>query len=192
MVAAFDPFGGRKRNRAQEAARLLDRHTLGPSVIEMVTLPTVFSALRSATEVLFQPSSRLILLVAESRWAHELLVERLAVNVAHARIADNEGARPIDEEIMPGAEAALRVHFDPRIAANAALAAGVPCEVSSHAGTFCGNAALYWALWHAALSHRPPLVGLVHVPSRLPWARDQRTARGLYAIADRLHKIDSP
>ena len=152
-------------------------------------MPTTFSLLRQATAELVQRSSRIVLLVGESRWAHELLVERLAINVAHARIADNDGVRPIDEEILPGAEAALRVHFDPRLAANAAVAAGVPCEVSSHAGTFCSNAALYWALWHSALLKRPPLVALVHVPSRLPWARDQRTARGLYAIADCLHKL---
>jgi pyroglutamyl-peptidase len=135
---------------------------------------------------LFARDPSLVILVGESNDAHKLLVERLAVNVAHARIRDNAGARPIDEELVVGGEPARRVPFDPRTAANAAIAAGCPCEVSSHAGTFLCNAALYHALGVAAEHPARPRVAFVHVPARFPWARDRRAARGLYAIAKHL------
>jgi pyroglutamyl-peptidase len=124
----------------------------------------------------------LLLLVGESSTARSLQVERLAVNVAHARLPDNAGAQPADEELVPGGDIGRRVRFDPRRAAKAAQAARVPCEVSSHAGTFCCNAALYHALGLTEKGN-PAQVAFVHVPARWPWARDRRAARGLSAIA---------
>jgi pyroglutamyl-peptidase len=186
VVAAFEPFGGRRRNRARDAARLLVGEELDGSALDVADLPTVFATLPGAIARLLERAPRLLVLVGESAQARTLLVERIAINVAHARFADNAGHRPIDEEVVRGGELARRVRFDPRTVANAALAAGVPCEVSSHAGTFCCNAALYHALAQAAAQPTPPPVAFIHVPARLPWARDHRAARGLYAIAKSL------
>jgi len=187
VIGAFEPFGGRKRNRSHDAASLLDGLQLAGHAVEVVRLPTVFAKLPRAVDELFARDPALVLLVGESGTTRRLLVERLAVNVAHARLGDNAGARPIDDELVRGGELARRVTFDPRTAANAALAAGVPCEVSSHAGTFCCNAAFYHALGHRLARSKDgspgPLVAFVHVPARWPWARDVRAARGLSAIA---------
>ena len=186
LVAGFEPFGGRSRNRARDAVRLLAGEELGGAPIETAELPTAYAALPGTIAGLLARDPGVLVLVGESAAARTLLVERLAVNVAHATIHDNAGARPIDEELEPGGEAARLVPFDPRRAANAAIAAGAPCDVSSHAGTFCCNAALYHALGQAARHPARPRVGFVHVPARFPWARDRRAARGLYAIAQHL------
>jgi pyroglutamyl-peptidase len=187
VIGAFEPFGGRKRNRSHDAASLLDGAAVAGHPVEVIRLPTVFAKLPRAVDELFARDPALVLLVGESNSARRLLVERLAVNVAHARLGDNAGARPIDDELVRGGELARRVVFDPRTAANAAVAAGVPCDVSSHAGTFCCNAVFYHALGHR-LGRSPEgssgaLVAFVHVPAYWPWARDRRTARGLSAIA---------
>jgi pyroglutamyl-peptidase len=186
IVAPFEPFGGKRRNRARDAARLLDGEDVGGAPVELVELPVAYASIAEAVRRLFARDPSLVVLVGESKEARTLLVERLAVNVAHARIRDNAGAHPTDEELVPGGEAARRVPFDPRPAANAAIAAGCPCDVSSHAGTFLCNAALYHALGQAAQHPSRPRVAFVHVPARFPWARDHRAARGLYAIAKHL------
>jgi pyroglutamyl-peptidase len=186
IIAPFEPFGGRKRNRSRDAAHLLAHEEIGGAPVEVVDLPVVYAALPDAVRRLLARDPQLLLLVGEANEARTLKVERLAVNVAHARIRDNAGARPIDEELVPGGDAARRVGFDPRPAANAAIAAGCPCEVSSHAGTFCCNAALYHALGQAAQHPKRPRVAFVHVPARFPWARNHRTAHGLLAIARHL------
>lgn len=187
LIAAFEPFAGRRRNRSADAAAHLEGAIISGHSVELARLPTEFARLESAVAALLARDPALLLLVGESNAARKLLVERLAVNVAHARVRDNAGARPIDEEVAPGGELARRVRFDPRVACNAALAAGVPCEVSAHAGTFCCNAAFYHALGHALrlAAARPdaPLVAFVHVPARWPWTRDRRAARGLRAVA---------
>lgn len=186
IVAAFEPFGGRRRNRARDAVRLLAGERLAGAILELADLPTAFAALPDAIARLLARDPALLVLVGEANDARTLRVERIAVNVAHARIKDNAGARPIDEEVVHGGEAARVVDFDPRRAANAAIAAGAPCEVSSHAGTFCCNAALYHALGQAARHANKPRAAFVHVPARFPWARDRRAARGLFAIAQHL------
>ncbi|HXU71511.1 MAG TPA: pyroglutamyl-peptidase I [Polyangia bacterium] len=186
IIAPFEPFAGRKRNRARDAAHLLAGEELGGAPVEIVDLPVVYATIPEAVGKLVARDPSLLLLVGEANDARTLLVERLAVNVAHARVHDNAGARPIDDELVPGGEAARKVPFDPRTAANAAIAAGCPAEVSSHAGTFLCNAALYHALGQAAQRSSPPRVAFVHVPARFPWARDRRAARGLYAIAKHL------
>jgi len=183
VVAAFEPFAGRRRNRSADAAAHLTGAKIGEHAVEVARLPTEFARLEPSVAALLAREPALLLLVGESGPARALQVERLAVNVAHARVRDNAGARPIDDEVVRGGEPARRVRFDPRLACNAAIAAGVPCEVSAHAGTFCCNAAFYHALGQAAARAEPPLVAFVHVPAHWPWARDRRAARGLYAVA---------
>ena len=186
IIAPFEPFAGRRRNRARDAAHLLAGAEIAGAAVDIVDLPVVYSAIPAAIGKLLQRDPSLVVLVGESVEARMLLVERLAVNVAHARVHDNAGARPIDDELVPGGEAARKVPFDPRTAVNAAIAAGCPADVSSHAGTFLCNAALYHALGQAAERAPAPRVAFVHVPARFPWARDKRAARGLYAIAKHL------
>lgn len=186
IFAPFEPFAGRRRNRARDAVQHLRGEEVAGAAVEIVELPVVYAALPDAVRRLLARDPTLLVLVGEAEGARTLLVERLAVNVAHARIRDNAGARPVDDELVAGSEPARRVPFDPRTAANAAIAAGCPCEVSSHAGTFCCNAALYHALGAAAAHPARPRVAFVHVPARFPWVRDRRAARGLYAIAQHL------
>src|SRR5205814_563863 len=127
LVAAFEPFGGRKHNRAERAARLLDGETIAGRPVELARLPTVFARLPAFVEVLIECDPDALLLVGESDSARRLQFEWVALNVAHARLGDNAGARPIDDEVEPGGELARRVAFDARAVANAAVAAGVPC-----------------------------------------------------------------
>jgi pyroglutamyl-peptidase len=186
IVAAFEPFGGKKRNRARDAVRFLRGEEADGIPIDVAELPVAYGKIPDAIKKLVAREPSVLILVGESADARTLLVERLAVNVAHATINDNAGMRPIDEELVRGGELARKVAFDPRNAANAAIAAGVACDVSSHAGTFLCNAALYHALGLAQKHGGRPRVVLVHVPARLPWARDKRAARGLWAIAKNL------
>lgn len=185
IVAAFEPFGGRRRNRAQDAARLLAGEEIGGAPVEIAELPVVYARIADAVKQLLARDPALLLLVGEAD-ARRLKVERIAVNIAHTRRRDNAGAHPVDEELVRGGEIGRSVAFDPRTAANAAITAGCPCDVSYDAGTFLCNAALYHALGQAAAHPKRPRVAFVHVPSRFPWARDRRAARGLYAIARHL------
>jgi pyroglutamyl-peptidase len=180
-VAAFEPFGGRARNRAWEAASLLTGATLGGHPVEVHQLPVVYQQIGARIDELVAKQPAVLLLVGESGGTRTLELETVALNVAHAPSPDNAGQRPIDQALDAAGPLARRIQFAPDPVLRASFAAGVPCARSHHAGTFLCNAALYHALGRTG-----PRVAFVHVPARWPWARNRRAARGLSAIAEAL------
>lgn len=142
-----------------------------------MTLPVSFARLPRAVGSLLESSPDVLLLVGESSEAHELRVERWAVNLAHARIPDNDGSQPRDLALAPGAPLVIPVGFAVPALVSAIEGAGVPATASAHAGTFCCNAALYLAL-QAVQSTK---VAFIHVPAKRRHLRAKVAALGLRA-----------
>jgi pyroglutamyl-peptidase len=174
LVAAFEPFDGRRKNRSQRAARHLREDTN----VEVVTLPVSFARLPAAIDELLRRRPTALLLVGESREARGLRVERLALNLIDARIADNDGEQPRQREVQPGGALALPVSCDVAALVSAIARADVPVAASAHAGTFCCNAALYLALAHPQACRTV----FVHVPAKRARLRGRDAARGLRAV----------
>jgi pyroglutamyl-peptidase len=180
IVAAFEPYGGRRKNRAERAARRL----AGTPGLTVAALPVSFARLPAAIDALLRQKPRLLLLVGESREADRLLVERFALNLADARIPDNDGAQPHGQLLETAGPTARAVPFAVDRVVAAIEAAGVPAAASAHAGTFCCNAALYHALGRTALGGVQ--VAFVHVPSRKRALGAGRAARGLRFLVEAL------
>ncbi|MEO6955022.1 MAG: pyroglutamyl-peptidase I [Polyangia bacterium] len=170
VVAGFEPFGGRRRNRSERAVRRL----AGMPDVEVATLPVSFARLACALEGLFADDPELVLLCGESRRADEILVERFALNVADSRIPDNDGVLARGARLDHGGPLAREVQFDPTRVVEALRADGLRAAVSSHAGTFLCNAALY-----QALAHPRALVAFIHLPAQRRHLGAGAAARGL-------------
>ena len=170
VVACFEPFGGRRRNRSERAARRLT----DLADVEVATLPVSFARLPAAIEALLARKPEVVLLCGESRRADRLLVERVALNIADARLADNDGVLADGARLDHAGPLAREVQFDPRRVVHALRRGGLPAAVSSHAGTFCCNAALY-----ATLARPGPLVAFIHVPAKRRHLGAGRAAHGL-------------
>ena len=89
-------------------------------------------------------------------------VERVAINVMDARIADNAGAQPIDVAVVAGAPAAYFSTLPIKALVAGLRAGGFPASVSQTAGTFVCNQVFY-ALQHA-LAGQGVHSGFVHLP----------------------------
>ena len=170
VVACFEPFGGRRRNRSERAARRLSEL----ADVLVATLPVSFARLPAALEALLARQPEVLLLCGESRRARQLLVERVAVNIADSRVADNDGVLAHGARLDHRGPLAREVRFDPSRVVHALREGGLSAAVSSHAGTFCCNAALY-----GALAHPGPLVAFIHVPAKRRHLRAGQAARGL-------------
>lgn len=175
LVAAFEPFGGRRRNRAERAVRRL----AGTPGLELASLPVAFARLPGALDALLARRPAVLLLCGEARQVRGLCVERVALNLADARIADNDGAQPRGLVLEPRGPLARQVAFPVETAVEAIEARGVPACASAHAGTFCCNAALYHALGAAGPE---TLVAFVHLPARRRHLHAGRAAVGLRAL----------
>jgi pyrrolidone-carboxylate peptidase len=140
IVAAFEPFEGRRRNRAWEAVRRLSP---APDLIA-VQLPVVFSRLPAAIEALLARGPRALLLVGEAGRS-EVSVEQVALNLADGTARpDNEGAIVTDRPLVTaaGAPLALRATWDAHAVARALRGEAIEAAASFHAGTFACNASL--------------------------------------------------
>lgn len=176
LVTGFEPFDGDPLNPSWQIAQALHGEQLAGARVVGVQLPCTFAtslpALRAA---LARHRPQLVLALGQAG-RPVISLERVAINVIDARIADNAGRRPVDEPVRAGAPAAYFGSLPIKAMLAALQAAGIAAEVSQTAGTFVCNQ-VFFGLMHM-LRRRPGVRGgFVHVPM-LP---EQAAARGLGA-----------
>ena len=164
LLTAFDPFGGETVNPALEAVRAVPDGIAGAEIVRL-TVPTVFGrSIETVYEVMKRERPDAVLCVGQAGGRAGLSVERVAINLIDARIADNEGSRPLDTPVFPGGPAAFFSTLPVKAVAEAIEAAGVPAAVSYTAGTFVCNQLMYGVLWHIAEEFPGMRGGFIHVP----------------------------
>lgn len=174
LLTGFDAFGGSSLNPSWLAARALHgRQILGHTVVA-AQLPTVFDAsLTALNALLTQHRPALAICVGQAGGRSALSLERVAINVNDAPIADNAGGQPVDTPVKPGAPAAYFTSLPIKAMLAALHADGVAAEVSQTAGTFVCNHVFY-GLMHALATRRElkhTRGGFIHVP----WLLEQGT-----------------
>ena len=174
LVSAFEPFGGDSVNASLEALRCLP-HRLDGIEIFKVQLPTSFArALSVLKEGLEQAKPELVLCLGQANTRDKFSLERIAVNVQDARIADNDGSQPKNEPVRAGGPTAYRATLPLQQALAALHAAGIPAEISESAGTFVCNSVFYGLMDHLAHERRNVPAGFAHLP-----ALDKQSAEAL-------------
>lgn len=162
LLTGFEPFEGRRVNASWLAVQAVAQAWSGPP-LRVLQLPVSY-ARGPATMLAALEATRpeVVVCVGEAGDRTAISVERVAVNVAHARVADNDGARPVDEPLVEGGPVAYLTQLPLRACVAAAGSTGAPAEVSESAGTFVCNAVFY-ALARALEGTGVPH-GFVHVP----------------------------
>ncbi|MCA0325037.1 MAG: pyroglutamyl-peptidase I [Proteobacteria bacterium] len=167
LLTGFDPFGGDPINPSWRIAQALHRRQIAGHHVQAAQLPTVFGdALARLHELLQAHPPALVICLGLAAGRGALSLERIAINVNDARIADNAGAQPIDTPVVPGGPAAYFSTLPIKAMRQAILAAGIPAEVSQTAGTFVCNHVFY-GLMHRLASVRAlsrTRGGFIHVP----------------------------
>ena len=163
LVTGFEPFGGQSLNPSWEVARALHGWTLEGAQITSVQLPCVFAlALPALQQAMAQHRPDIVLALGQAEGRCDFSVERVAINVMDARIADNAGAQPIDVPVIAGGPAAYFSTLPIKSLVAGLKAAGFPASVSQTAGTFVCNQVFY-ALQHT-LAGLGVHSGFVHLP----------------------------
>lgn len=174
LLTGFDPFGDATLNPSWLAVKALHgRQVLGHRIVA-AQLPTVFGeSLRVLDALLHTHRPTLVICVGQAGGRAAISIERVAINVNDAPIADNAGARPIDTPVIAGAPAAWFSGLPIKAMQAALQAEGIAAEVSQTAGTFVCNHVFY-GLMHT-LATQPALRhirgGFIHVP----WLPEQGT-----------------
>ena len=174
LLTGFDAFGGASLNPSWLAVKELHgRQILGHTVVA-AQLPTVFDAsLKELNALLKQHRPALVVCVGQAGGRKAISLERVAINVNDAPIADNAGGQPVDTPVKPGAPAAHFTSLPIKAMLTALQTEGIAVEVSQTAGTFVCNHVFY-GLMHELATRRAlkhTRGGFIHVP----WLPEQGT-----------------
>ena len=169
LLTGFEPFDGASINPAWEAARLLDGWAGegGGAGLRVVArrLPCVFGqAAQALCGFVDEVRPDIAIAVGQAGGRPEISVERIAINVDDARIADNAGRQPVDVPVVAGGPAAYFTTLPIKAMVAAMRARGLTAGVSQTAGTFVCNHVFY-ALMHHLRGRAPDVkAGFIHVP----------------------------
>ncbi len=167
LLTGFDPFGGQIVNPSWLAVQGLQGELFDGHEVVVARLPTAFAdALPELLSLLRVHSPGLVIAVGQAGGRAALSLERIAINLSDASIADNAGVQPIDEPVLRGGPAAYFSSLPLKTMLRALEQGGIAAEISNSAGTFVCNQVFY-GLMHELATNR--LLkhcrgGFVHLP----------------------------
>jgi pyroglutamyl-peptidase len=163
LLTGFDPFDGAAINPSWEAVRQLDGWCGAGFKVVARELPCVFGR---AAEALLASVDKIrpdiVIAVGQAGGRPEISIERIAINVDDARIADNLGQRPVDVPIVADGPAAYFTTLPIKAMAAAIRERGIRAGISQTAGTFVCNHVFYALMHH--LRGQGVKAGFIHVP----------------------------
>ena len=167
LLTGFDAFAGDEVNPSWLVVQALHGQDVKGYQVVAARLPTEFAASRKLlTELLIQHQPTLVLCLGVAGGRAGLSLERIAINVQDARIADNAGAQPIDIPVVKSGPAAYFSTLPIKAMLQALTTANIAADVSQTAGTFVCNHVFY-ALMHDLKKQRGSAKargGFMHVP----------------------------
>ena len=165
LLTGFEPFNQETINPSWEAVRALQGWHEGDFVVHARLLPCVFGqakkAMHQAVEEL-QPS--IVIAVGQAGGRVDLSIERVAINVDDAPIADNQMRQIVDQPIVTGGPAAYFSTLPIKAIVQALREAGLPSSVSQSAGTFVCNHVFYGLMHQASEWGTTMRAGFIHIP----------------------------
>lgn len=164
LVTGFDPFDTDTINPAYEAVKLLPSEIAGAEIIKL-EIPTVFEesgkVLRSAIGK-YQPE--IVVCVGQAGGRAAVSMERVAINLAEARIPDNKGNQPLGVKLEETGANAYFTLLPIKAMVKNIQQHGLPAYISYTAGTFVCNEIMYRLLHIINTEFQQIRGGFIHVP----------------------------
>ena len=164
LLTGFEPFGKYKENSSWAVAEKVTACGVVDAEVIAMRLPVSFAgvgiALRRAVE---ECHPDVIIMLGQCAGVDYIKLERIAINMMDATIADNNGYIPDEEPICADGAAALITDMDIKELRRVVEELGIPAKVSNSAGLYVCNRTYYEAL--RLCNERPGMKALfVHLP----------------------------
>jgi pyroglutamyl-peptidase len=173
LLVGFEPFAGETVNPSAEIARRLDGDTIEGQRVVGAVLPVAFADAPAAlAELLDRFRPALVIALGQAGGRSEISLERIAVNLIDARIADNAGQQPIDAAVLQGGPGAYFSSLPVKAMRVALHKLDIPAALSLSAGSFVCNQVFYWLAHLLATQYAGVRGGFIHVP----WLPEQIAA----------------
>lgn len=161
LISGFQPFSNHAENSSQIIAELFGEVKIVGFDIKSIILPVTFSSsfeyLKTEIEK-FGPDYVLCLGLAGERTS--ITIERVAINLIHSKVPDNDGVTHFDQAIIQNGPAAYFSTLP--LKAIRELKTPFPVEESCSAGTYVCNYLMYQVLNY--LKDSAVKAGFIHLP----------------------------
>jgi pyroglutamyl-peptidase len=165
LITGFEPFGGESVNPALEAIKNLSSWKAEDYHIAVKEIPTVFnSALDQLYQAIEEIKPDIVICVGQAGGRSDITVERVAINIDDARIADNAGNQPIDKSVVEGGPVGYWSTLPIKAMVKVMNDQGIPASVSQTAGTFVCNHVFYGLMHHLSNAGHSGKGGFIHIP----------------------------
>lgn len=165
LLTGFEPFGGSKINPSIEACKPLDGKEYNGFRVKVVEIPLRFHEVRPSLINAIEEMEPAAVICTGQAGSSMIRLERVAINVADARIAYNCGKQPVDEPIVEDGPVAYFSTLPLREMLAAIEEAKVPVSISNSAGTFGCNHIFYDLMHYIEENDLGVSGGFIHVPS---------------------------
>ncbi|KAF7773799.1 pyroglutamyl-peptidase [Pseudoalteromonas citrea] len=165
LITGFAPFGGEKINPSWQAVQALEGLNIDGFAIHTKELPCEFDTSISVLQgAINKYSPHVVLCIGQAGGRADISIERVAINVNDARIADNAGAQPIDTPVVATGPAAYFTNLPIKRIQQALHQSDIPASISNTAGTYVCNHIMYGLMHEITLHHQNIKGGFVHIP----------------------------
>ena len=167
LLTGFDPFGSDKINPSLELIKEFTGKEIAGTKIVTSKLPVVFGkAIDEFKKIVKETKPILILSLGQAGKRDAISIEKVGINLSDARIADNEGNKPLDEPIILEGPAAYFTTINVRKTYEKIKEAGIPVQISYSAGTYVCNNLTYGALHFLHTENLAETIkyGFIHIP----------------------------
>ena len=160
LLTAFEPYDDWSANASWLAVQHLTRELPSSPQVTTRLYPVDFSLLRQRLEGDLRENFDVALMLGQAPGATAMAFEAIGVNAAVARGGLAEDAAPL------AADGPTAYRSDLPLAdwSRRLRAAGIPAQVSHHAGTFLCNAAMYLTHYFVERMSLPTRATFIHVP----------------------------
>lgn len=164
LITGFEPFADHKRNPSQALAEGLNGYMEERYRVESVVLPVSFDGARDLLLRTLANHYDLVISLGLAANRNQLSIEKIALNLIDAPIADNVGNQPQDEKLVAEAPLALMSNLPLRDICANWQEHGLGGKVSYTAGTYVCNAVFYTLGHSQRASSNSWLWGFIHLP----------------------------
>jgi len=163
LLTGFEPFGTHSENPSREIVHIVAESWREPRQLVPHVLPVEYDAAGVAiVDLMKKHEPRAVLMLGLAESAPRPRLERVALNIDDAEIADNAGVMRKGSPIRKGDPLALRTRLKLREIQSELGRDGLTVDVSNHAGAYICNHTYFEALRHAGMDG--PHCLFMHVP----------------------------
>ncbi|MCW4012615.1 MAG: pyroglutamyl-peptidase I [Candidatus Bathyarchaeota archaeon] len=177
-------------NPSIESCKPLNGKKYNDCVVKVVEIPLRYDEIKSSLVKAIEETNPSAIICTGQSGSGDIRLERVAINIADARIPYNCGTQPVDKIIAPDGPVAYFSTLPLRKLLDELIDAKIPSVISNTAGTFGCNHIFYELMHYRAEKELDIPAGFIHVPSLPEQVIGQaRPSMALSLITDALEVV---